>query len=163
MKKLCIVAVLAIFSFSTVNAQDGSFNLGVNVGLPTGDVSDAYSFALGLEANYLFEVSDQFKAGPSASFVNYFGATVFGFGFEDASFLPIGGAARYNASEKFVLGADLGYAIGISPDGNDGGFYYRPMIGYNISDTIMLQATYSGVSVDGGTFSNFGVGASFAI
>jgi hypothetical protein len=162
MKKLCLVAIVAIFCFSTTNAQ-GNFNVGVNVGLPTGDVSDGYSFVLGVEANYLFEVSDEFEAGPSASFVNFFGDTVFGFDVPDASFLPIGGAARYNASEKFVVGADLGYAVGISPDGNDGGFYYRPMVGYNISETIMIQATYSGVSVDGGTFSNFGVGASFSL
>lgn len=162
MKKLSLIAIIAIFSFSTVNAQ-GNFNAGVNVGLPTGDVSDAYSFAIGLEVNYLFEVSDEFEAGPSASFVNFFGDTVFGFEIEDASFLPIGGAARYNVSDKVVLGADLGYAVGISPDGNDGGFYYRPMVGYNITDTIMLQATYSGVSVDGGTFSAFGVGGVFSL
>ncbi len=162
MKKLCIVVVLVVFSLTSLNAQ-GNFNLGLNVGLPTGDVSDAYSFVLGIEANYLFEVSDDFEVGPSASFVNYFGESIGSFEIDDASFLPIAGAARYNASEKVVLGADLGYAIGISPDGNDGGFYYRPMVGFNITDTIMLQATYSGVSVDGGTFGNFGVGAMFSL
>jgi len=163
MKKLCIVAVVAIFSFTSINAQ-GGFNIGANLGLPTSDAGDFYSFVAGAEANYLFEISDEFKVGPSVSYINYFGDTFLGFDFPDASFLPIAAAARYNVSEKFVAGADLGYAIGINPNGNDGGFYYRPLVGYNVSEKIMLQATYSGVSISGGgTFGNFGVGAMFSI
>ncbi len=173
MKKLCLVALVAMFSITTMNAQ-GNFNVGVNAGIPTGDVSDLYSFTLGIEANYLFEVSDKFQVGPTVSFVNFFGDSIdfgdFGdfegggnFDVPDASFLPIGGAARYMASEKIVLGVDLTYAVGISPDGNDGGFQYRPMVGYNVSEKIMLQASYSGISVDGGTFGQFGVGAMFSL
>ncbi len=167
MKKLCVLVVFAFCSIASVNAQGGNFNVGINVGIPSGDVSDLYSFALGIEANYLFEVSDKFQVGPTVSFVNFFGDSIdFGdfegggdFDVPDASFLPIGGAARYMASEKLVLGVDLGYAVGISPDGNDGGFQYRPMVGYNVSEKIMIQASYSGISVTGGTFGQFGVGA----
>jgi opacity protein-like surface antigen len=167
MKKLCLVALVAMFSITTINAQ-GNINVGVNAGIPTGDVSDFYSFVVGVEANYLFEVSDQFQVGPTVSFVQFFGESIElgdfgGVDVEDASFLPIGGAARYNASEKIVLGLDLTYAVGISPDGNDGGFQYRPMFGYNVSEKIMLQASYSGISVDGGTFGQFGVGAMFSL
>jgi opacity protein-like surface antigen len=166
MKKVCLVALVAMFSITTMNAQ-GAFNVGVNAGIPTGDVSDFYSFAVGIEANYLFEVSDEFQVGPSVSFVNFFGESLsigeFEGDVEDASFLPIGAAARYSVSEKIVLGVDLRYAVGISPDGNDGGFQYRPLFGYNVSEKIMLQASYSGISVDGGTFGQFGVGAMFAL
>ncbi len=160
MKKLCVLVVVVMFGITSINAQ-GNFNLGVNLGIPTGDVSELYTFALGVEANYLFEVSDEFEVGPSVSFVNFFGESILGFDVDDAFFLPIGAAARYSASDKIKVGLDLGYAIGISPDGNDGGFHYRPVFGFNVSEKIMLQAFYSGISVDGGTFGNFGVGAMF--
>lgn len=170
MKKLLLVVAMVAASF-TANAQDGSFNLGVNLGLPTGDAGDAYSFGMALEANYLFEVSDAFKVGPSLSYMHYFGKErTFTNGgvtvttdVEDASFIPLAVAGRFSLSDEFTLGGDLGYGIGISPDGNDGGFYYRPMLGYNISENAMIQASYSGVSVEGGTFSNFGLGVMFSL
>ncbi|APG64394.1 hypothetical protein LPB136_03000 [Tenacibaculum todarodis] len=157
MKKLLLSIALVAFVF-TATAQDGKFNLGVNLGLPTGDVSDAFSFAGSVEANYLFEVSDQFQVGPSASYSHFFGEE----GFGDISFLPLAAAARFNASEEFTLGADLGYAVGINT-GNQGGFYYRPMVGYNLNDKVMLQISYSGVSNDGATASSIGLGAMFAL
>lgn len=55
------------------------------------------------------------------------------------------------------------YAIGISPSGNDGGFYYRPIVGYKIGDDSQLNISYSGVSVNGGTFSNIGLGVMFGL
>lgn len=75
-----------------------------------------------------------------------------------------------------AVGLDLGYAIGIN-DGNDGGVYFKPMFGYNITDMIQLNAAFRGVSLGnaraynggvydssyyyGGTFSIFSVGAMF--
>lgn len=165
MKKLLVAAMM--FIGLAVNAQEGQFNVGVNLGLPLGDSSDVYSFAFGGEVNYLFNVSDDFKVGPSVSYVNYSGKTVDVLGFSvevpSASFLPLAAAGRFSVSEQFTLGADLGYALGLSPDGNDGGFYYRPLVGYNVSEKIMLQVSYSGVSVDGGSFSNIGLGAMFSL
>ncbi|CAL2064368.1 outer membrane beta-barrel protein [Tenacibaculum sp. 190524A05c] len=166
MKKFLLAIAMVAFGF-TANAQDGEFNAGVNLGLPIGDVSDFYSFTIGAEVNYLFSVSDDFKVGPSVGFTQFFGSDVEVLGVTvegaDASFMPLAAAGRFAVSEEFTLGADLGYAIGLSPDGNDGGFYYRPMVGYNISENVMLQATYSGVSVDGGSFSNIGLGVMFGL
>ena len=167
-----------LFTFGA-KAQDGQFNIGANFGLPVGDASDVASFTLGVEVNYLFSVSDDFKVGPSLSYVHYTGKEVditqgislpgLDLGslgtvdLDDSGFLPLSVAARYNVSDSFAFGLDLGYAIGVSPEGNDGGFYYRPLIGYHISEKIMLQATYSGVSVEGGSFSNIGLGVMFAL
>ena len=77
----------------------------------------------------------------------------------------IAASGRYNLSEDFVLGADLGYALGLSPSGNDGGFYYRPMLGYNLSEKMMVTASYSTVSVSngGGNWGSFGVGLMFGL
>ncbi|SNR15681.1 outer membrane beta-barrel protein [Tenacibaculum jejuense] len=163
MKKLLLTIAVIAFGF-VAKAQDGQFNAGVNLGLPIGDASDATSFAIGAEVNYLFSLSDEFQVGPSIGFSHYFGKDLGG-GFEvsDFSFIPIAAAARYSVSEQFVLGADLGYGIGVSPEGNDGGFYYRPLVGYNVSENIMIQATYSGVSTNGVTFANIGLGVMFGL
>ena len=165
MKKVLFIAVV-VLGLGNINAQNGSFNAGVSIGLPTGDISDSSSLAISVEANYLFEISDQFKVGPSISYLHYTGKKdILGSGYDadDMSFLPIAAAARFAASEKFTFGADLGYGIGISPDDIEGAFYYRPMIGYNISEKVMLQATYTGMSKEGSTISNFGVGAMFSL
>lgn len=165
MKKVLFIAVV-VLGLGNINAQNGSFNAGVSIGLPTGDISNSSSLAISVEANYLFEISDQFKVGPSISYLHYTGKKdILGSGFDadDISFLPIAAAARFAASEKFTFGADLGYGIGISPDDIEGAFYYKPMIGYNISEKVMLQATYTGMSKEGSTISNFGVGAMFSL
>ncbi|CAM1341091.1 outer membrane beta-barrel protein [Tenacibaculum amylolyticum] len=169
MKKFLLTIAMVAFGFAA-NAQDGQFNAGVNLGLPVGDASDISSFAVGAEVNYLFSVSDDFQVGPSVGFVNYFGkdteVTAGGvtvtISASDAQFLPIAAAGRFAISDEFTLGADLGYAVGINT-GNDGGFYYRPMVGYNVADNIMIQATYSGVSVTGGSVANIGLGVMFGL
>ncbi len=166
MKKVLFIATFVLVGLGNINAQNGSFNAGVNIGFPTGDISDSSSLAISAEANYLFEISDQFKVGPSISYLHYIGEKdVLGSGFDadDISFLPIAAAARFTASEKFTIGADLGYGIGISPNDIEGAFYYKPMVGYNISEKVMLQAAYTGMSKEGSTISNFGVGAMFSL
>lgn len=160
MKKLFLIIAIA-FGLS-INAQEGEFNLGANFGLPVGDFSNTHSFALSVEANYLFNISDDFSVGPSASFVNYFGKEENNLGFGDIQFLPLAAAGRFAVSDEFTLGADLGYGIGINT-GNNGGFYYRPMLAYNISDDISLQASYSGISNNGQNISNIGLGVMFKL
>tara|TARA_R110001606_G_C15393671_1_gene651898 strand:- start:2098 stop:2589 length:492 start_codon:yes stop_codon:yes gene_type:complete len=144
MKKLLLIAVIALLGLN-VNAQEGKFNAGVNLGLPTGDLSKVSSFALSAEVNYMFTVAEGFTAGPSVQYT-YFVGKDFGGTKTNASYLPLAAAGRYNVSEMFVVGADLGYAVALSPSGADGGFYYRPMVGYKLGDNMQLNLAYSGIS-----------------
>jgi hypothetical protein len=173
MKKLLLMTVIAFFGF-TVGAQDsssadsGGFNLGINVGLPVGDAGDGWNFNVTLDLSYLWEVSDVFGAGIATGYSHSFGDSVdlggFGsFEVEDAGFIPIAGAARFNVSDEFILGADLGYAIGVSPSGNDGGFYYVPRIQYGVSESIDIVLAYRGTSVDGGSFDVLTLGVEFGL
>ena len=167
MKKIILVTTLALFSF-TANAQ---FSLGAGVGLPTGDIEEVYSLQMNISATYMFESESDFTLGVSASYVNYFGKTldveVLGAAIEvevdNASFLPIAAVLNYSLSDKFSLGTDVGYAIGISPDGNDGGFYLRPNLGYSLGDKSSLNLSYFSTSVDGGSFANIGLGIAFQL
>ena len=166
MKKVLLVAFVAIMGVSSINAQEGVLNGGLNVGIPTGDANDFYSVTLGAELNYMFPVADGFTLGPSVQYSHFFGKDV-DFGAvtvdtPDASFLPISGAARFNVSDKFVVGANLGYAVGLSDD-LDGGFYYRPVVGYKIGDTTQLNVSYSGIANDGVDVNSISLGVMFGI
>jgi len=70
----------------------------------------------------------------------------------------VAASARLGIALVFV-GADLGYALGIN-DGNDGDFYYRPKVGINLVG-LSLIASYSGISVSGGTLSSVNLGTEF--
>ncbi|MDX1334062.1 MAG: hypothetical protein R3252_13615 [Robiginitalea sp.] len=159
MKKIVLVCTL-LLSGLAMQAQEG-FNLGINFGFPTGDAGDISSFSLGIDANYLWSVADSFDAGVATGFTNAFGKTeeILGIDveFDDVQFLPLAAAGRYHITDQFRLGADLGYAIGLN-DGNDGGFYYRPMVGYGITNRIEANLSYTGISLDGGTWSTIVLG-----
>jgi hypothetical protein len=161
MKKVLVVA-LALIGFS-MNAQEG-FKLGANLGLPVGDAGDVSGFSVGLDAQYIFETAGEFDLGVATGFTNSFGKTIgdstFSIEIDDVQFLPLAGVARYKASEEFSIGTDLGYALGIN-DGNDGGFYYRPTVGYAVSEGIEINASYTGISLDGGTWSTVNLGVLF--
>ena len=156
MKKLVFVIALAIFGLANLNAQ--GFKLGANVGLPVGDASDYSNLSIGLDVNFLWPTSGDFDIGLAAGFSNSFGKD----SADDVQFLPVAGAVRFNASEEFMIGGDVGYAIGIN-DGNDGGFYYRPMVGYNVSERAQLNISYAGISLDGGTWSTVNLGVMFGL
>ena len=162
MKHFFILLFFA-FGLSNVNGQN-SFNLGIGLGLPLGNAGDTHIITVNLDASYLWELSEQFDAGIASGFLNSFGDSedigggVIMIDTPDVSFIPIAGSARYNISEEFVVGTDLGYAVGINPDTNDGGFYYAPRIQFNTSDFLSIVAAYRGVSVDGGSFDNLSVG-----
>ncbi len=157
--------ITAVFALSA-NAQDG-LKGGVSAGLPVGDVGDGYSFSLLLDLSYLWGVSDQFDVGITAGYSHSFGKSIDvgegSFKLDAASFLPVAVAARLNVSDTFAIGADLGYAVGINPDGNDGGFYYAPKLQYSVSDSIDIVAAYRGVSLDGGSFDIFSLGLEFGL
>lgn len=147
----------------TANAQ---ISLGATFGLPTGDAGDLTTFALGVDANYMFDSESEVAFGVATGFLTYFGDEVTILGntvdLDNANFIPIAGAVRYDLSDKFGLGADVGYAIGAN-DGNDGGFYYRPMVVYAVGENTSINLSYSSVSNNGATLSNIGLGIMFGL
>lgn len=153
MKKIIL---LSGFLFGTLSMNAQEFNLGLSGVLPIGDIEESSNFGLNVEASYLRNVSEQFDAGVTAGYINFFGKSVDfpGVGtvnFNDLGFLPIAASGRFHATEKLTFGADLGYAIGITPSELDGGFYYAPKVHYGITPTLDVVFAYKGISLDGGT------------
>lgn len=159
MKKL-FLAAFAVFAFASVNAQ-GDLRAGLNLGLPIGDAGDLATFSIAVDLGYLFDLSDDFKAGPTVGFNHSFGdSDVID---EDFSWMPIGGAGRYAVSDDFTLGADIGYAVGIAPDGIESGFYYAPRIQYGVSEAMDIVLAYRGISLDGITWNQVTLGVDIGL
>lgn len=161
MKKLFLIAVITVFSMPVIQAQ--TFKIGGTIGLPTADASDFSTMVLGVDIYYYFtEVDALIQIGGTAGFRNFFGDEV-NIGqqqvsFDDRQFLPLAAAGRVKLFGLFSGGVDVGYAIGID-EGNDGGFYARPVLGFDIADIIEINMSYETIANDGRTWGNFNVGA----
>ena len=169
MKKVVFIFV-AILGFTLANAQDGQFKGGLTVGLPMGDVKDSYSLNVGLDIAYTWAITDKFNAGVGLGFTNFSGKKEeFNLGVGtgtvevknlDAAFVPVYGTAQYSFTENIFAGADLGYALGTAPEGNDGGFLFQPKVGYQTTK-FEVYTGYKGISVDGSTFSSLNLGFNY--
>ena len=165
MKKLLFFAAFAVFAFTTSSAQ-GEFRAGIDVGLPIGDAGDLSTFVIAVDLGYLFDLSSNIKAGPIAGYSHSFGDDVtegpFTVEIDDIQFIPVGAGGRFNVSDNFSLGADVGYAIGIN-DNNDGGFYYAPRTSYYAGQSVYIVAAYRGVALDNGSWDIISIGIEFGI
>lgn len=169
MKKTILVIVTVFIAGFTANAQDrSSFKAGLIAGIPVGDATNVSSFAIGLDAAYHWGVSEVFDVGLATGFINAFGDNIdasvgdveIQAEFEDFQFLPLAASVRIYPTYQFKLGVDAGYAVGIN-EGNEGGLYYRPLIGYNITGNTELNVSYVAVDNNGATFSIAMVGLLF--
>lgn len=144
MKKVLLI-LIAFLTFGFIQAQDSGFRIGVHLGLPVGDASDVSSLAMGGDIAYLFDISEDFKVGASVGYLTYSGKKFEGYKRDNLGFLPIAATAKYSIMENLFIGADLGYALGLSPSESDGGFYYLPKLGYQI-DLFEVYVGYRGIS-----------------
>ncbi|QOD61535.1 hypothetical protein H9I45_03535 [Polaribacter haliotis] len=165
MKKVLFIAFLVIASLGKINAQQGVLNGGVNFGLPNSVADNFYGVTLGAELNYMLPVSEKIGLGPSVEYNHFFGRETAGVNktsIPDESFLPLSAALRFRVLPKFVLGANLGYAVAFS-DGLDGGFYYKPIIGYQTNEDLQFNISYSNIATNGIDFSNVNIGVMFRL
>lgn len=154
---------------SSITDKD-KFKIGFNAAVPVGDAADFSSFSLGVDVQYHYGISKVFDLGVATGFTNAFGKTetisdgniTIEADFDNVQFLPLAGTFRIypTARSKVNFGADLGYALGIS-DGNDGGFYYRPTFAINTGATTELTFSYTGISLDGGSWETLTLGVLF--
>ena len=156
MKRLLLFTAVLLFGLSNLNAQ-GVFKIGATAGAAVSDAGDIADWALGVDAYYfLTNIDAPIEFGLTAGFRNFFMSDD---AVDDAQFLPIAAAARLKLFGILSGGADVGYAVGIS-DYLDGGFYFRPVVGIDIADTIEINASFEGIS-DVATWGNLNLGILF--
>lgn len=159
MKKQLSTFILAL-TFSAFTFSQSGFNIGGSIGFPYENY-DGYdfSFAFSVDANYLFEVNQQFNIGLATGYGQAFGDNYYvgpfygNFDTPDFQYVPVAAAARFNVNRRMVFGADIGYAISVTSAKDnfnnkyyDGGFYWRPMFGFNLNERFQLNFNYIGIS-----------------
>ena len=130
----------------------------LNLGSVAGDeyLTDKYSTTLEFDFTYLYNLTDDVAVGASTGITNLFAKNDGG---SDVKFLTLGGAFRlYTDNDKFFIGGEAGYSIGL----DDGGFYYNPKIGVVISDCSGIVVSYLGVD-DVNVFSSVAIGYEFSL
>jgi hypothetical protein len=129
---------------------------------------------IAIDGYYMFKQEDaHINLGPTVGYRNFFTNDIFiggtdGVKINDGSFITVGGAGRITIFGTLRAGADAGYAFGLT-DIVDGGFYFRPIVGIDILDTLELNASYEyiwdtggilgTVWEDGNTWGSFQIGA----
>lgn len=162
MKKLVFVSAF-IFAVSALQAQE--IKVGAHVGIPVGDISDYSDFDIGADFAYMFSPVEMVQVVPMIGLSHYFTKDIeYGGGmgtveYPDVTFLPIAASGRVSLGDAVFAGADLGYAVGLN-EGNDGGFYYRPKLGFDLLG-VWVVGSYEGVSKNGGSVSSVNVGVEF--
>lgn len=142
-----ILLLITVFIFTQQIKSQEQFNIGVNGGVTVGETIGTYSdMAFGLDVNYLFQLSEDFVVGPSLALTYFNTKEVEGFKPDAFMYLPISAAIRFNSlDDPFYAGVDVGFAVGLSPDGDSGGVYIKPIVGYNINDSFKLNLFYAGI------------------
>ncbi|MEO9511736.1 MAG: hypothetical protein ABJN84_02985 [Flavobacteriaceae bacterium] len=154
MKKTFLLSIIMLaFCFVTIAQDRTNFKAGFNAGIPVGDFSEAFAFSVGVDVAYHYGVSELIDLGAATGYINIFGDTVNTIGeieaeFEDYSFMPVAASLRIYPTYHFKFGADVGYAVATAND-SEGGLYYRPVIGYNITGNTELNVSYMAIDNDG--------------
>ncbi|MGJ5640728.1 hypothetical protein [Formosa sp. S-31] len=147
------------------NVQAG-LNIGASVSFPVNGANEVTSVGVLGDLTYIFQASRTIGVGLATGYGIYFGKDTSNFwgpihDGSDFRYLPVAFATRYGLTAQIVVGGDIGYAIGLS-DNWDGGFYYRPMFGYNVSEMLQLNISYSGIT-DYWTWSAINLGCTINI
>lgn len=160
MKKLLLFGLFSFFLSNSLQAQEG-LRIGIQGGIPSGDFDEAVSLMVGADLGYMWVLGEYFDLGLATGYVHGFGDT---FELEsvaaerpDIQFLPLAGAFRFWPTRNISLGGNVGQAIGLN-EGNDGGFYYRPMLGYLFNQTTEINISYTSIDLDTASWNTISVG-----
>ncbi len=144
MKKLLLsfalmMAVFVSYAQTTreiedINEDNSWLKLGINLGVPVGDIGDYSSFAFGVDIAAQFMRTDNFGLGVVSGYTKYFKNSDVA-GTQDFGAIPLGLMLRYYPEPSgFFVGTDVGYTFLTDDVISDGGIYIRPQVGYHNYD-----------------------------
>jgi hypothetical protein len=152
--------LLCTLTFGAASSQEG-FKIGAQGGLPIGDFNDQIGVVVGADIGYMWAPNQVFdlgiKAGIIHGFAERFRAETVSVKLPSMQFAPVAASLRIWPSPAFSFGADVGQAFGLN-DGNEGGFYYRPQIGFQTGPQSELNFSYTAIDQDTETWSTVTLG-----
>jgi hypothetical protein len=164
MKKYFILLAILCVGATSVNAQQKQgLKLEGTLSLPVGDLSDGLVFGLGADFTYLFNIADSFQIGAATGFHNVFARSsntgpvaLSGAKKQDFSYVPLVASSRYYLFDEFFVGADLGYSF-VLIDEVDGGFHYKPKVGFSFGP-ISTLLSYTGIVLEDQSYNSINLG-----
>jgi opacity protein-like surface antigen len=166
MKKLFLLFSLFVVITINTNAQSGNNQLGIglDLGIPIGDDSEALKLGIGGQLKGLFGVG---TAGQITFTTGYmrFGVKDLPDDFDmSTSIIPLLAGYRHNFS-GFYVEPQLGYGIyglkmkggGFDESDSEGAFTYAVGLGYAMTSGLDIGARYQGASKDGSSTSLIGI------
>ncbi len=159
MKKV-ILLIAILLSVFTMQAQKG-FKLGIHGSLPLGENKNLVSLGAGLDLGYMYPLGEVVDLGIMTGFTNGFPETFH----EDVvlddlphvQFIPLGLSVRIWPSNSFSFGGEVGNAFGIN-EGNEGGLFYKPLVGFLLGAQTELNVSYTNVILDGEDWNTVNLG-----
>lgn len=174
MKKLLTLAFITLFSL-TATAQDeatedqsrASVKISLDLGSTAGDglTNKLYNLNVGFNFNYLYDLTKDLKIGAAAGIKTLMEDDSFdklkNRVDSDKAYLSLGVEMRlYTDNDKFYLGADTGIAAGLF--NKEDNFYYRPKLGFVLSECSGVFVSFTEVLGDGNSFSTVNLGYEFS-
>jgi hypothetical protein len=152
--------IVLLFFCTGMFAQEG-IKIGLQGSFPFDDFSDAVVLSVALDVGYMHALGEVVDAGIMTGFINGFPDTfqsdIITADRPHVQFVPLAASVRVWPSNSFSFGGDVGQAFGIN-EGNDGGLYYRPTIGYLFGTNTEINLSYTGIKLDGATWTTVNVG-----
>lgn len=158
MKKFLFALVLlsgaALSSFAQSSSSTGKFSIGLEAGLPVGDIKDAGGklFIGGsLKYDHPIATGTFFTISAGYTSLSFKEVTVPGLGTikpGSVGFVPVKAGIKYFLAESFYGEAQLGAAFSTESGGGTA-FAYAPGIGYVLGGGVDLGVRYEGWSKNG--------------
>ncbi|WPU95483.1 hypothetical protein SNE25_08100 [Mucilaginibacter sabulilitoris] len=162
MKKLLLVlAIVGGTAFSSFAQSSGpadapKFSVGVEAGLPIGNIKNGYNFVIGGSLKYELPIAESTMFTISAGYNSFLAKSEFkDIGGESAGFIPVKAGIKYYLNQGFFAEGQLGAAFG-TKSGEGTAFAYSPGIGYTFDGGFEAGVRYEGWSHDG-TVSQIGL------
>lgn len=150
MLKRFLFLLMGVTAIHSASAQEG-FKLGLQAGLPTGDFNERIGVVVGGDLGYMWAPNKTFDLGIKTGIIHGFAEEYReGTILEDLpsyQFAPLAASVRIWPGKKFSFGGDVGQAFGLN-EGNDGGLYIRPQVGFQVGPQSEVNFSYTSIDVN---------------
>ncbi|WP_299586033.1 hypothetical protein [Mucilaginibacter sp.] len=153
MKKILLALVIlggtAFSSFAQTKSGDGKFSIGLEAGLPVGDIHNGYNYLIGGSLKYELPIAASTLFTISAGYSSLHPKSVLkDLGFGSVGFIPVKVGIKYYIENGFFAEGQLGAAFG-TKSGTGTAFAYSPGIGYTFDGGFEVGVRYEGWSNNG--------------
>lgn len=160
-----VLAIVFMVATASLFAQEGA-KIGIQFGMPIDDFTDEVGLMIGVDVGHMWALGEVVDLGVTAGYIHGF-AEKYHTGtiandLPSIQFLKAAASLRVWLSNSFSFGGDIGQGFGLN-DGNEGGLYYRPQLGYLMSQSTELNVSYTSIQMDFQEWSTVSLGIVYTI